>query len=134
MQIQQYEERLRVAMLQSDVAALDELIDDDLLFVGPGGEIHTKEDDLQLHRSGARRMSRADWLAVEVRHYGAVCITVVTAQLSGTFLAEPFSGQFRYIRTWTEHEGAWRVVAGSVSVVAADNLQHLNHDVSTSIG
>ena len=133
MQIQQYEERLRVAMLQSDVAALDELIDDDLLFVGLGGEIHTKEDDLQQHRSGAQRMSHADWLAVEVRHYGAVCITVVTAQLSGTFVAQPFSGQFRYIRTWAERESAWRVVAGSVSVIAADNLQHVNADVSTSI-
>jgi hypothetical protein len=133
MQIQQYEERLRVAMLQSDVAALDELIDDDLLFVGPGGGIHTKEDDLQLHRSGAQRMSQADWLAVEVRHYGAACVTVVTAQLSGTFLAEPFSGQFRYIRTWAEREGAWRVVAGSVSVIAAENPHRGTPDVSTSM-
>ncbi|MGE8225091.1 MAG: nuclear transport factor 2 family protein [Stenotrophomonas sp.] len=120
MQMQKYEERLRVAMLQSDVAALDELIDDDLMFVGPGGEIFTKQDDLQLHRSGTQRLSQADWLAVEVRHYGAVCITVVTAQLSGTFLAEPFSGRFPYVRTWAEREGIWRVVAGSVSVIAAE--------------
>ena len=128
MQIQQYEERLRVAMLLSDVAALDELIDDDLLFVGPGGGIHTKEDDLQLHRSGAPRMSQADWLAVEVRNHGAACITVLTAQLSGTFPAELFSGMFRYFRTWAEREGAWRVEPGSVSVIAAEDLQHVTPD------
>ncbi len=119
MQIQEYEERLRVAMLQSDVAELDVLIDDRLLFVGPGGGIYTKADDLQLHRSGSQRLSQADWHAVEVRSYGTTCITAVTAQLSGTFMGEPFSGLFRYVRTWVQQEDVWRVVAGSVSAIAA---------------
>jgi Domain of unknown function (DUF4440) len=119
MQIQEYEERLRVAMLHSDVAELDALIDDDLMFVGPGGGIYTKADDLQLHRSGSQRLSQADWHAVEVRGYGTTCITAVTAQLSGTFMAQPFSGLFRYIRTWVQREGVWRVVAGSVTTLAA---------------
>ena len=118
MQIEEYEERLRVAMLHSDVAELDVLIDDDLVFVGPGGGIYTKADDLQLHRSGAQRMSQADWLAVEVRLDGTTCITVVTAALSGTLMGEPFSGRFRYLRTWMQKEGVWRVVAGSVSAIS----------------
>lgn len=119
MRIQEYEERLRVAILQSDVDELDVLIDDDLLFVGPDGGIYTKADDLQLHRSGAQRMSQADWHSVEVRSYGTTCITAVTAQLSGTFMGEPFSGLFRYVRTWVQQDGVWRVVGGSVSAIAA---------------
>jgi len=119
MQIHEYEERLRVAMLRSDVDELDALIHDDLVFVGPGGGIHTKADDLQLHRSGAQRMTQADWHAVEMRSYGMTCITAVTAQLAGTFMGEPFSGLFRYIRTWVQHDGVWRVVGGSVSAIAA---------------
>ena len=119
MQIQEYEERLRVAMLRSDLDELDVLIHDDLLFVGPGGGIHTKADDLQLHRSGAQRMCQADWHSVEVRSYGMTCITAVTAQLSGTFMGEPFSGLFRYVRTWMQQDGGWRVVGGSVSAIAA---------------
>lgn len=118
MQIQEYEERLRMAMLRSDVAELDALIDDALLFVGPDGGIYTKADDLQLHRSGAQRMTHADWQAVKVHSYGTTCVTVVTAQLSGTLQGEPFSGQFRYVRTWVQREGNWRVVAGSVSPIA----------------
>lgn len=118
MQIEEYEERLRVAMLHSNVAELEVLIDDDLVFVGPGGGIYTKADDLQLHRSGAQRMSHADWHAVEVRSYGTTCITVVTAALSGTLMGEPFSGRFRYLRTWMQKEGVWRVVAGSVSAIS----------------
>ncbi|HVJ37746.1 MAG TPA: nuclear transport factor 2 family protein [Stenotrophomonas sp.] len=119
MRIEEYEERLRVAMLRSDVAELDVLIDDELLFVGPAGGLHTKDDDLQLHRSGSQRMSQADWQAVEVRPCGTTtCITAVTAQLSGTFMDQPFSGRFRYLRTWALREGRWRVVAGSVSAIA----------------
>lgn len=119
MLIQEYEERLRTAMLRSDVAELDALIDEALLFVGPDGGLYTKEDDLQLHRSGAQRMTQADWQAVEARSYGTTCITVVTAQLSGTLMEAPFTGRFRYIRTWVQREGVWRVVAGSVSVITA---------------
>lgn len=117
MQIHEYEERLRLAMLQSDVAELDVLIDDELLFVGPQGGIHTKADDLQLHRSGSQQLSRAHWRAVEVRLFGTTCITLVTAELSGTFMGEPFSGVFRYVRTWVQRGEAWRVVAGSVAAI-----------------
>lgn len=118
MQIREYEERLRVAMLHSDVAELDVLIDDALLFIGPDGGIYTKVDDLALHRSGAQRLSRAEWQAVELRSYGTTCVTVVTAQLSGTLMGAPFSGLFRYVRTWVQQEAGWRVVAGSVSAIA----------------
>lgn len=122
MHIQEYEERLRIAMLRSDVAELDVLIDDALLFVGPDGGIYTKADDLQLHRSGAQRMTHADWQVVEVHCYGTTCVTVVTALLSGTLQGEPFSGQFRYVRTWVQREGIWRVVAGSVSPIAGPGI------------
>jgi len=118
MQIREYEERLRVAMLHSDVAELDALIDDALLFVGPDGGIYTKVDDLALHRSGTQRLSQAEWQAVELRSYGTTCVTVVTAQLSGTLMGAPFSGLFRYMRTWVQQEAGWRVVAGSVSAIA----------------
>lgn len=118
MQIQEYEERLRLAMLRSDVAELDALIDDDLLFIGLEGGIYTKADDIRLHRSGLQRMSQADWHEVQVRSYGSTCVTAVTAELSGTFMGEPFSGLFRYLRTWVEREAGWRVVSGSVSAIA----------------
>ncbi|WP_239984865.1 nuclear transport factor 2 family protein [Sporolactobacillus pectinivorans] len=41
------EKRLQEAMLSSDVTALDELIDDDLIFVDHFGQILTKENDLE---------------------------------------------------------------------------------------
>jgi hypothetical protein len=46
------EARLRDAQLRADVGVLDELLDDDLLFAGPGGDLATKAQDLETHRSG----------------------------------------------------------------------------------
>jgi hypothetical protein len=119
--IQALEERLRLAMLHSDVPELDALIDDDLLFVGPEGGLYTKADDLELHRSGAQKISQAHWHDIKMRSYGSTCITVVTAQLAGTFKGAPFSGLFRYVRTWVQRERGWRVVAGSVSATSGQD-------------
>lgn len=47
-----YEERLRKAMLIGDVDSLDNLINDNLIFVNHFGQILTKEADIEAHRSG----------------------------------------------------------------------------------
>lgn len=43
----EFEERLRLAMLNSDVAELDELISSDLLFTNHIGVLISKEDDIK---------------------------------------------------------------------------------------
>ena len=65
-EIRQLEEALRIAMLTSDVAALDGLIADALIFVGHSGEVFGKQDDLALHRSGRQKLSVAEWQSVEI--------------------------------------------------------------------
>ena len=51
-QIQIAEERLRRAMLTSDLETLDKLISPELLFTNHLGQVLGKQDDLALHRSG----------------------------------------------------------------------------------
>lgn len=113
-QIRQQEEALRLAMLASDVEALDLLIADDLIFVGPSGEVFHKQDDLALHRSGRQKLTLAEWESVEVTVQGRSAVTTVAAQLSGTFDGAAFSGRFRYCRFWTKTDTGWQVLGGSV--------------------
>lgn len=117
-EILQLEERLRLAMLRGDVPALDVLIDDELLFVGPDGAIYTKRDDLELYRSGVQKLSLLEFREVAVRMHGATAVSVVMAYLSGNFKGEPYAGLYRYIRTWARGDG-WRIVAGVVCAVPA---------------
>lgn len=106
-------------MLRSDVNALDSLIADELLFVAPDGSIVGKAGDLELHRSGAQRISQLDFTDVLVRAHGEVAVTTVVAVVSGTFNGQPFSGHFRYLRTWVRTRAGWQVLAGSASPVAS---------------
>lgn len=112
--VRQLEEALRVAMLASDVVALDSLIADTLIFVGPSGDVFRKEDDLDLHRSGRQKLTSAEWRSVEIVTHGRSAVPLVTANLAGTFDGNAFSGGFRYCRFWAETDAGWRVVGGSV--------------------
>lgn len=118
-EIRQMEERLRNAILSSDVTELDALIDDRLLFIGPDGGVYSKADDLELHRSGNERLTRFDLKEVLIELHGSTAIAVVRANLAGSFKGEAFEGDYRYTRTWLHGDRGWRIVAGSVCALPA---------------
>jgi ketosteroid isomerase-like protein len=112
------EAELRAAQLSSDVAALDELIDDDLLFTGPDGELASKADDLAAHREGLLRLSAHEPEEMRIRRVGEdVAVVALRTRLAGVFAGMPFSGTYRYTRVWVRSGGRWRIVAGHVSEV-----------------
>ncbi|WP_284661582.1 nuclear transport factor 2 family protein [Myxococcus sp. SDU36] len=111
------EEALRQAMLLSDVAALDALLSDDLLFVSHAGQILDKDADLEAHRSGALRLTRVDFTDPHFRYLSAGAVVVVHAALSGEFQGAPFEGNFRYTRVWQVVDDAPQVVAAQCTAV-----------------
>jgi ketosteroid isomerase-like protein len=117
-QLRQAERRLQAAQRASDVAALDQLLDDRLIFTGPDGRCYTKQDDLHVHRTGAQVITsiREDELTVVVA--GEAGVTWFLGTLSGTAGGTPFAAQMRYTRTWIHdaHHG-WRVIAAHASSV-----------------
>lgn len=119
LQIRECEARLYAAMLASDVAELDALIADELLFAGPTGELATKAMDLELHRTGSTQFHEFVPKALEIRvwseHFGLASAQIF---LSGTFLGSAFVGDYRYTRVWRKGENGWQVVGGSVSAMA----------------
>ena len=117
-EIGRLEERLRTAMERSNVAELDALLDERLMFVGPEGQIYDKAGDLELHRSGGQQLTRVVLRDLSVELHGATAIAVVDADLDGVFKGEAFSGRYRYLRVWSRSEDGWRIVAGSVCGLA----------------
>ena len=114
--IRELEERLKKAMIASDVEALDALLADDLSFVDATGKVWTKADDLNGHRYGMQRIEKLDVEEQSVRVYGSFAVTVTRVAISGTFAGAPFAGSLRYTRTWGQvndksGNASWRVVA-----------------------
>ncbi|GAA4936193.1 nuclear transport factor 2 family protein [Actinoplanes utahensis] len=112
------ERSLQQAQRDGDVAALDRLLDDRLVAIGPDGRRYRKSDDLDAYRSGHSRIDSLTEDDLEVVVVGTTGATFALCSVSGTFGGEPFAARLRYARTWAyRNETGWRVVAAQISPV-----------------
>ena len=113
------ERALQAAQLASDVAELDRLIDDRLVFTGPDGRLYSKADDLRLHGSGEQKMSGVEEEDLTVLVAGNTGVTCFLGTVSGVLSGTEFTARVRYTRTWIYDEShGWRLIAGHVSGVS----------------
>lgn len=112
------EEKLRQAMLNGDVQALDELIADDLVFTMHTGLVINKQDDLDAHRTGIQKFTNIDLDEQQIRHYGDCAVVIVKAGLTGKFNGKPYSATYRFTRVWVKRQNRWQIAAGHVSQVS----------------
>lgn len=114
--IETLEETLRHAMLTSDVAVLDKLIADDLVWTMHTGFVGNKEYDLEAHRSGIFRFTKLDISDRKIHPYSNDCVVVtLKVEATGTLSGEAFSEAFRFTRVWVQRQNRWQIVAGHVS-------------------
>ncbi len=112
------EQRLQAAQLRSDVARLDALVDERLVFTGPDGRLYGKQDDLDVHATGRQVMSKVEQQDLRVIVAGEVGVTCFYGRLEGSLDGEPFAAQLRYTRTWLyDDDRGWQLLAGHASVV-----------------
>ncbi|WP_206248421.1 nuclear transport factor 2 family protein, partial [Actinacidiphila bryophytorum] len=105
------EQRLQAAVRSGDVQALDQLLDDRVVYTGPDGSSMTKEEDLAAHRSRTLAVEVFDQQDLDVIVVGSTGITRVLAGVEGTAGGQPFTARLRYTRTWVHVDGTWRVLA-----------------------
>ena len=108
------EEQLMEAMKTSNVALLDILLHDDLLFNGPTGETATKALDLANYRTGGIDLRTVEASDRRVSIIGDDAVVAVTVRLQGNYMGQDIDGRFRYLRVWKSFHGQWKVIGGSV--------------------
>jgi ketosteroid isomerase-like protein len=117
-QIVEAEEKLRQAMLSSDVKALDELLAPELIFTNHLGQWIGKQEDLEGHKSGALKLTSVEPLERHILLKNNVAIVSVKMQLSGSYEGTPASGNFRFTRVWSQSpKSTWQIIAGHSSIV-----------------
>ncbi|WP_035832471.1 nuclear transport factor 2 family protein [Kaistia adipata] len=119
-EIEHCEQQLRDAMLHSDVAQLDRLLSDGLVFINQDGARLTKADDIATHRSGLLAITTLSEQGERIiRRFGDTAIVCLTTAISGEYAGQPFSGTFAYSRVWHSEDGRWQVVLGHCSAVVS---------------
>lgn len=117
-QINEYEERLRRAMLTSDVAALDRLLSDDLHFTNHLGQVMSKQDDLEAHRSGLLKINSLTLSSPTTKIIDDVAAISVLAHIAGQYNGELSEGNFRFTRIWHRTtDDNWQVIVAHSSIV-----------------
>ncbi len=116
--IAQLEEKLEHAMLTSDVAVLDELIADDLIWTMHTGFVSNKQQDLEAHQTGAIRFTKVEISDRQIHSYSNDCVVVtLKADLAGTLYGQAFSEPYRFTRIWLHRDNRWQIAAGHVSQI-----------------
>lgn len=117
--IEAAEERLRLAMLASDVPALEQLISPDLVFTTHFGSVVSKDDDLAMYRSGALRFDAIELSEQKVLHLEHLAYVSVRARLSGTFGGSSFKNDIRFSRIWQRStHNDWQIIAGQATAIS----------------
>jgi hypothetical protein len=112
------EERLRQAMLNSDVAELDALIAPELLFTSHFGQLFSKQEDLALHQSGKLKFRELTPSDRRIQLNESFSVVSVHMHVLSCYEGIESDMNVRFTRIWSVSSmGSLQVVAGQVSVV-----------------
>ncbi|MEO1375092.1 MAG: nuclear transport factor 2 family protein [Cyanobacteria bacterium J06635_10] len=118
-QIAELEERLRQAMLKSDVSELDALIAPELLFTSHFGQLISKEEDIAIHRSGTLKLTQLKPSEQYIQLNEGFSVVSVQMHLLGFYESMAIDQHIRYTRVWSlSSAGSLQIIAGHGSVVA----------------
>jgi Domain of unknown function (DUF4440) len=117
-QIIELEERLRQAMLHSDVVELDALIAPELLFTNHLGQIFSKQEDLDAHRSGKFKFTEITPSDRQIQLNHGFAVVSVLMHILGSFEGTPVEQNIRFTRVWAiSASGLIQIIAGHTSEV-----------------
>ncbi len=117
-EIQDLEQQLKVAMLNSDISALDKLLSSELIFTNHLGQIMTKQDDLNAHKSGRAKIDKIELFEQHIKILNGVAVVTVQARILGSFNGESSESEFRFTRVWCKSsDNKWLVTVAHSSMV-----------------
>lgn len=106
--------------LSGNAAALAPLLADDWLLTHSDGRTQDKADYLADLATRRRSNSQVENIGVRVRQYANTAIVTGISVQSGVTEGQPWSGRFRFTRTWVRRDGVWLMVASHSSRCAEE--------------
>jgi len=107
------EAQLIAAILNSDLKVLDQLLHDDLIFVNHLGMTLSKKEDLAPHISGDLKITGLITSGQQLHLFGDTCAVVVTKEIRGIYMNQPFESRVKFTRVWKLFNKDWKVITAS---------------------
>lgn len=110
-EIRKAEKGWAAAVTALDYAALDRILDDQLIYAHSTGNIESKKEYLGRLRSGAQKYETIEHQSTTVRIYGDSAVAHSKARMAGKSSGNPFDDRLMIMHFWVKQGGAWRLVA-----------------------
>lgn len=98
-------------LVEGDIDALEDLLDDGLAYTHSNGSRDTKTSYLGHLRAGTFRYLKADVADVEVRVHGTTAVATGSARVVTAIGSQTLTSILRYTTTWTRSGQSWRQVS-----------------------
>lgn len=108
--------------LSGNAVALAPLLADDWLLTHSDGRTQDKADYLAELATRRRSNSQVENLGVRFRQYEHTAVVTGISVQSGVTDGQPWSGRFRFTRTWIRRDGVWVMVASHSSRCTDDTM------------
>src|SRR5215475_15102997 len=108
--VRQLEQDRFAAYVQGDVAALDRIFADDLVYFHSNGLSDPKAAVLQSFASGDLKISRFEAEDLQVREIGNVMVATGLVHVELVNKGTPAKFDIRYSAIYANHAGQWRLV------------------------
>ncbi|MFN7920242.1 MAG: nuclear transport factor 2 family protein [Bryobacteraceae bacterium] len=105
------------AILARDAAALDKLLDDELIYAHSTGIIDTKATYMEKIRSGRQVYKTMELNKVSVRVRGASAVTHSWARITGVNQSGNFDDKLMILHLWVKNDKGWQLVAHQTTKV-----------------
>jgi ketosteroid isomerase-like protein len=101
----------RFAAMVGDLAALEALLHDDLLYTHSSGLTDTKASWLASMRSGKTKYKSGTWTDRKVRFAGDTALVTGRAQLEAEVNGQPRTLRLVFLNAWTKTPKGWKFIA-----------------------
>jgi len=117
-QVAALSEQHRLAAIKGDTKALDAVLADNWVVIGPTGEVETKRQQEKKIKDKSLIFEAIDPQEVTVRVHGDTVIVMGLYHIKATRNGRTVDGVFRNTEVFTKQAGRWRCVFNQVTPVA----------------
>jgi ketosteroid isomerase-like protein len=104
------EKQFAQAIVKADVDALDNIVSDDWIIIGPEGKVINRPGFLDVVRSGALAHSSMESDETRVRVYGDTAIVTARVVTAGAYQGQAFTTHERSSDVFVRQQGHWKCV------------------------
>jgi ketosteroid isomerase-like protein len=112
------EQQLTDALVRNEVATVDRLWSDDLIFVGTNGKTATKAQRLESMKTPSNAVTTTTNDDVKVRVYGQTAVVTLLSTWNVRVDGRESSDRYMTTHVWSKQRGRWLLVMAHVSRVA----------------